>query len=182
MTIPPPLGIVSVFAGRTLGGLYIASYGKGSTLQYNELIVFSGLVRSGARIGAWISDIYVDSERSVAGGRQVWGLSKHLARFACKSEAGARAISVRDDDGSLLCEVHVEPPGYSMKLPVLAPAWSKKGGRILWFRATGSARVSQSHGEIRLPPGSVLSSRGIESGRMLLLESMDVKIGSGTYR
>jgi acetoacetate decarboxylase len=179
---PMPAGLspLCIFSGRTLGGLYIASYGEGSSLYYNELIVFSALARSGARIGAWISDIYVDSERSAAGGREIWGLPKQLAHFRNHCEAGVRAVSVSDDKGSVLCEILVQPTGRRIKLPVLAPAWSAKGGSMLWFFAKGTAAVSRTRGEIRVPPTSALAGRGIKSGRMLLLDKMDVLIGSGT--
>lgn len=176
---PPRLATVSIFPGKTLGGLYIASYGNGSSLQYNELILFSALVRSGARIGAWISDIYVDSEGSAAGGREIWGLPKQLAHFRNASEAGARTVSVADENGSLLCEICVRAAGHRVKLPVLAPAWSMKAASILWFFAKGNALVSQARGEVRMAPDRVLAGRGIEGGRMLLLDELDVRIGSG---
>jgi acetoacetate decarboxylase len=180
--VPPRLGTVSIFPGKTLGGFYIASYGKGSSLQYNELIVFSALVRSGARIGAWVSDIYVDSEGAVSGGREIWGLPKQLAHFRKATQARARTVSVRANSGSLLCEVAVRTAGHHVKLPVLAPAWSTKGASVLWFLAKGTARVSHSRGDIRIPPASALAGRGIEGGRILLLDGMDVQIGPGALR
>jgi acetoacetate decarboxylase len=179
-SMPTELSLVRMFPGRTLGGLYIASYGEGSSLEYSELIVFSALVRCGARIGAWISDIYVDSERSAAGGREIWSLPKQLAHFRNHCEAAARTVSVSDDKGSVLCEILVQPSGRRIKLPVLAPAWSAKGGSMLWFSAKGTAAVSRTRGEITVPSTSALAGRGIKSGRMLLLDKMDVLIGSGT--
>lgn len=178
--VPPRLGTVGIFPGKTLGGFYIGSYGKGSSLQYNELIVFSALVRSGARIGAWVSEIYVDSEGAVAGGREIWGLPKEFAHFSSNSKAGARTVSVRTDSGSLLCEVVVRAAAHRVKLPLFAPAWSLKGDSILWFFARGTARVSQSRGDVRITSASALAGKGIKGGRMLLLDAMDVQIDPGT--
>jgi acetoacetate decarboxylase len=37
--VPSKLRILSVLPGKTLGGMYLASYGPGSVLEYDELIV-----------------------------------------------------------------------------------------------------------------------------------------------
>jgi hypothetical protein len=65
--VPSELEIISVWPGKTLGGVYVASYGSGSTLEYNELIVVSAITRYANRFGTWISHIYVDNPDSVAG-------------------------------------------------------------------------------------------------------------------
>src|SRR5215212_5865300 len=69
--IPPELHIVPVLPNRTLGLVYIARYGAGSALEYNELIVSPALTRYQRRFGFWISHIYVDNETSMAGGRSL---------------------------------------------------------------------------------------------------------------
>lgn len=79
--IPPELEIVSIFPGKTLGGVYLSAYETGSILEYNELIVVAALVRYRGKVGAWISHIYVDNLDSVAGGREIWGLPKEIAKF-----------------------------------------------------------------------------------------------------
>lgn len=99
--IPPELEIVSILPGKTLGGVYLSVYESGSLLQYNELIVVAGLVRYQDRIGSWISHIYVDSEESVAGGRNIWGLPKEMAEFTWEDEQ----IVVKQSD-SLLCRLY----------------------------------------------------------------------------
>lgn len=84
--VPPELEVVAVLPGKTIGGVYLATYGAGSTLEYHELIVVPALVRYGKQIGAWISHIYVDNPDSVAGGREIWGLPKELAEFTWKGD------------------------------------------------------------------------------------------------
>src|SRR5688572_23194128 len=79
--VPPDLDIVSVLPGKTLGVVYLASYGPESVLSYNELIVVPALTRYGKNVGFWISHIYVDHPDSMAGGREIWGLPKELAQF-----------------------------------------------------------------------------------------------------
>jgi acetoacetate decarboxylase len=95
--VPSELDIVSVFPGKTIGGIYVSSYQSGSTLEYNELIVISGLVRYREKIGSWISHIYVDNEDSVAGGREIWGLPKEMAEFTLLQNR----IDVRQSDRQL---------------------------------------------------------------------------------
>src|SRR5919202_710345 len=68
--------------GRTLGGVVLARYGPGSTLEYHELVVFAGVARVGARVGFVVAYIAVDSPASLAGGREIWGLPKRAAEFA----------------------------------------------------------------------------------------------------
>ena len=79
--IPSELEIVSLLPGKTLGGIYISCYESDSFLEYNELIVVPGFVRYREKIGVWISHIYVDDRDSVAGGREIWGLPKEMAKF-----------------------------------------------------------------------------------------------------
>lgn len=43
--VPPELQIVCVLPGKTLGVMYVASYGPESVLTYNELIVVPALTR-----------------------------------------------------------------------------------------------------------------------------------------
>jgi acetoacetate decarboxylase len=80
--IPPELEILSFFRHYTLGGIYIASYGTNSVLEYNELIIAPACVRYQNHIGVWVSHIYVDNENSLRGGREIWGLPKEMANFA----------------------------------------------------------------------------------------------------
>jgi acetoacetate decarboxylase len=80
--IPKELEIVSIWPGKTLGGVYISSYKSGSVLEYSELIVIPAVVSNSGKIGGWVSHIYVDNSDSVAGGREIWGLPKELAEFS----------------------------------------------------------------------------------------------------
>jgi len=74
-------------AGGRPGGLYGAAffdYQQGSVLSYHELLV-ARLVRDGRTPRVRISDIWVDSEESLAGGRSLWAIPKDLADLPLRS-------------------------------------------------------------------------------------------------
>ena len=66
-------------------GAAFISYGEGSALTYSELLV-ARPVRTGGRVRpVSITDIWVDSPASVAGGRELWAIPKGLADFTLES-------------------------------------------------------------------------------------------------
>ncbi len=76
-----PAGVRPVTAGRH--GLLLTAfvrYEPGSVLSYDELLV-AVVARHGRRPVTTIPQIWVDSPASVAGGRELWGIPKHLAGF-----------------------------------------------------------------------------------------------------
>jgi hypothetical protein len=148
--IPKELEIVQLLPGKTLGGLYIATYEISSTLTYNELIVFGGLTRRGRQMGAWVTHIYVDNPRSIAGGREIWGLPKQMARFHwIEGDSAphdvAQGISVRPQvtvyrNELLLCSLSYrwQTPGIPLSLPPGSGSFSTVGNDLVWFSATGN--------------------------------------------
>jgi acetoacetate decarboxylase len=92
-----PAGVrpVSLF-GRAVVATAFVHYEPGGLLSYHELLV-APLVRRGTRIGLSITDIWVDSPASLAGGRELWGIPKDLADFEL---AGGDATA--SADGALL--------------------------------------------------------------------------------
>ncbi|MDX2182345.1 MAG: acetoacetate decarboxylase family protein [Gemmatimonadaceae bacterium] len=94
--VPPPLRIVPVFPGYTLGATLLSYYGPESTLEYHELVVAGALVRAGRRVAPFVTQIYVDSADSVTGGRRM-GLPKELATFAWRGTAPDEAHITRAD-------------------------------------------------------------------------------------
>jgi hypothetical protein len=69
-----------VIGGRAVVGTAWVRYEPGGALHYRELLS-AVLVRVGARPGVSIVNIWVDSEASRAGGRELWGIPKELATF-----------------------------------------------------------------------------------------------------
>lgn len=158
--VPPSLSIVPIFPGKTLAGLYLAHYGKGSTLTYNELIVVPALVWHRGRVGAWVSHIYVDEATSVAGGREIWGVPKEQAEFEVSGRS-PRKITVRQGN-QVLCTVRVARRRLDMHLPVVFPGFGQREG-FVWFQGSGSAKLGLGTGEIDIPPQQPFAF--LESGR-----------------
>lgn len=159
-TLPPSLDIVQIFPGQTLGGLYWASYGAGSTLTYHELIVVSALVQRGWRVGLWISHIYVDNPQSVAGGQQIWGLPKQRAEFSWELGEPTR-IAVRQGT-QLLCRIAYESsiPLFRQKLPWAS--FGKLGNKLLWFNGSASVNPAWAKAvELEVPATSPFASLGL---------------------
>lgn len=77
--LPPGVRPVSLL-GRSLVAAAFVDYLPGGLLPYHELLV-APLVRVGARPGISITDIWVDSAASLAGGRALWGIPKDMAEF-----------------------------------------------------------------------------------------------------
>ncbi|MDR7274353.1 acetoacetate decarboxylase family protein [Catenuloplanes atrovinosus] len=72
----PPLTV----AGRVPVGAAWVSYRPGGVLSYRELLA-GRLVRDHGRPRATITEIWVDSEASRDGGRELWGIPKELAEL-----------------------------------------------------------------------------------------------------
>lgn len=91
-----PPGCRPVRLGRygVVGTAWVA-YEPGGVLSYNELMS-TLLVRRGARLMPTITHIWVDSEASRDGGRQLWGIPKELARFTFAGDSYAAT----DDSGA----------------------------------------------------------------------------------
>ena len=127
--IPPEFDIVSVLPGKTLGGVYLSSYGSGSVLEYSELIVNAAIVHYSGKSGGWVSHLYVDSADSVAGGREIWGLPKELAEFTW--EKGSRTVSgyensviVRHGEQTL-CRLSYNQQNFGLPLPFSGDVFSR---------------------------------------------------------
>ena len=67
-------------------GIAFVSYQEGSPLTYSELLVARPIDTGehGRRVS--ITDIWVDSPASVAGGRELWAIPKDLCDFTLESE------------------------------------------------------------------------------------------------
>jgi acetoacetate decarboxylase len=159
--VPPGVRILSA-AGTTAGGVMLARYSAG-TLRYHELIVFSALARLGARPGMVVSHIYVDSEESMRGGREIWGLPKELAEF---SFAPARFEARRD--GALLLRARLRRRRGGLPLALLAPTLGERDGAAV--HAVGRLRMRAAPALVTLdvPPTSPFAALGLSGTRAAL--------------
>jgi len=154
--IPPELEVVSVWPGKTIGGVYIAAYKAGSTLEYNELIVVAGMVNYSGQIGPWISHIYVDHPDSVAGGREIWGLPKELAEFTWERGENS-SVMVRQGDRQL-CSLNYTQPSFALPLNLAAPSFSSLAGDFLLFKGEFESRLGLVSGKLQVPLESPFAS------------------------
>ncbi|MDX2229216.1 MAG: acetoacetate decarboxylase family protein [Leptolyngbyaceae cyanobacterium bins.349] len=161
--IPAELQIIPVFPGKTVGGVFVASYGLDSVMPYNELIVVSGLVAYKGKVGPWISHIYVDHPDSVAGGRDIWGLPKELAEFEW-TLTGQPQVQVRQDDRPL-CHLtaHWRSPSLPTP-PIAAPVISKLRTDPVVFTASGSLNLQLAGVTLDVPPASPFASLELGQG------------------
>lgn len=160
--IPAELEIVSVLPGKTLGGVYLSSYGEGSILQYNELIVVAGLTRYQNKIGSWISHIYVDNEISVAGGKEIWQLPKEMADFSWESDTNPNSakqgkVTVKQSD-NLLCQLEFKKEWYQpstwWQQKLAADAFSGLDTELLQFYNQFKCQFDWISGKVQIPESS----------------------------
>ncbi len=153
--VPSGLAIVEVLPGKTLGGVYCAKYGVGSSLLYSELIVVCALVRHKMQFGAWISHIYVDHPDSVAGGREIWGLPKELAEFTWEKDDRDR-VRVRQGD-RLLCSLDFSLQTLRVPVPFAFSSFSTLGSNLLLFPAEFTSDIGLVESRLVIPPESPFS-------------------------
>ncbi|WP_013325240.1 acetoacetate decarboxylase family protein [Gloeothece verrucosa] len=151
--IPSELEIISVWPGKTLGGVYFANYQGGSVLEYNELIVVPAFVRYQEKVGSIISHIYVDHQDSVSGGREIWGLPKELAQFTWDNQG----VSISQNHRQL-CHFRHQKGFFN-----LSTGWRQQlsgesfGGLetdLLYFSSTFKSHIGLVEGHLEIPPQS----------------------------
>jgi len=155
--IPAELEIISVWPGKTLGGVYLSHYGSGSVLEYSELIVIAACVTHKGQLGGWISHIYVDNPDSVAGGREIWGLPKELAEFTWDN---SNRVTVRQGN-KLLCSLNYTPLSFGWRQWLGASGFSTLGSDLLIFPAQLDSRLSFISSKLEVPAESPFASLAI---------------------
>lgn len=167
---------VPMAPGMTTAALYLASYGGDSSIAYHELIVSSGVVRTGLRMGAWISHIYVDNVDAATGGRDIWGLPKQAATFEWQWARGLVEVHTTDQ---LLCTLRFNPSDPLLPAPLYAPVLTERDARHLWFAARGVTRLGVHRGTVIVPAGSPLADVWNPEARTLAETSHPLAIMRG---
>lgn len=162
--VDPQFDLVTPWPGRTLGGVFLTAYGPGSTLEYHEFGVVAGWVRHGRRTGFYVSHLYVDSEKSVEGGRRM-GYPKELARFDWEDgPAGGRATIARE--GGPIGTLRYGRSLGRVRLPLQGATLSRREEAIFRFRHRVTAGWGLCRVQLTLPPESPLASLSL--GRSFL--------------
>ncbi len=157
--VPAELTVISLWPGKTVGGVYLATYGAGSALEYHELIVVAALVSYAGRVGCWISHIYVDNPDSVAGGREVWGLPKELAEFIWEQGQQSRIV-VRQAERQL-CTLSYDHPAWGWRQGFTVPSFSALGTNLLLFQGQANARIGLASTRLEVPRESPFATLGL---------------------
>ncbi|MEU7226562.1 acetoacetate decarboxylase family protein [Streptomyces chrestomyceticus] len=144
--LPPDL---SPLTARSLA-VFVIRYREG-TLRYDELIVGTP-ARHGRRAGLYVHWIWVDDERSLRGGRRIWGVPKQLAEFRWE---GPR-VRVTDGQG-LVAALRLSAKGPSLPrlpLPMTGFGTLDEARTVFTARFTarpGAASVRVEEWPARLP-------------------------------
>ncbi|MGL5033939.1 MAG: acetoacetate decarboxylase family protein [Microcystaceae cyanobacterium] len=159
--VPKELEIVSVFK-KTAGAVYFSTYTAGSTLEYNELIISPATVRYQGTIGAWISHIYVDNPRSLAGGREIWGLNKEMADFNWQTEGKKQTISV-SQNGQSLCSFRCQSGQFATWWPqkLSGSCFGLVERQFVYFTNQFESKINLVKGELVIPPESPFMPLGL---------------------
>ena len=154
--IPSELGIISVWPGKTVGGVYLSSYGPSSVLEYNELIVVAALTSYAGEFGGWISHIYVDNPDSVAGGREIWGLPKELAEFKWEGDR----VTVHQEN-QRLCSLNYSRQGIGWRQWLAASAFSTLESNLVSFKSEFESQLGFVSSKLEVPVESPFASLGL---------------------
>jgi acetoacetate decarboxylase len=174
--VPDRMDILSIGPGKTLGGVLLVKYESGSTLQYNELIIFSSLVRKAGKTGLWVSHIYVDDEVSRRGGRELFGLPKELADFDWQFGR----ITVSQNGNELLRYVY-NPSRLLVGVPFRLWAMGGAAAQVRGFQARGIAKGGLAGASVTVFPSSPFHSLQLDTP-LLSVEGRQVEASMGGIR
>jgi acetoacetate decarboxylase len=112
--VPAPLRLPPAWPGRALAMLLVGRYGEARRCAMAKWPASRGPVLAGARPGGLVTSIWVDDERSLAGGRQVWGLPKQLATLRWRPGA----VEVHDVAGAPIVHARWREPRVHVLVPL----------------------------------------------------------------
>jgi acetoacetate decarboxylase len=160
--VPDDLQIVRVLPGHTLGGFVAVTYEHGSTLMYNEIVVCGALVRTArGRVGLWVSGLWVDSESSVSGGRQIWKLPKDLGSFEVDRTRGRQRFEA-SVDGRTIVRIRASKPPLRLPQPGILPMVSGTVGSHWFTVGRGVMKAGVARVRVEVPPDSPIASLGLK--------------------
>lgn len=162
--VPPGLVIQPVLPGYTVASTLLSYYGPESTLEYNELVVAGALVRHRGRVAPFVTHIYVDSERSVTGGRRM-GLPKELATFDWNGRAPSTARVTRVD-GVPVATIAYGRRGTGLTLRLAGPTISVIGREVWRFTSWMRGAWGLTRASVEAPPTSPVAP--LQLGRALV--------------
>ncbi|MET9101196.1 acetoacetate decarboxylase family protein [Streptomyces antibioticus] len=146
-------------AGRGLVGAAWVVYENDSVLHYSELLR-AVLVRDGARARVCVTDIWVDSEASMAGGRALWGIPKEMAAFDAERTDGGASFTARTGQGVLATGRCIERGRLPGRWPLAYKVAQSLDGRIKTSPVRSRAELRRARAEWTAPAGSPVAALG----------------------
>ncbi len=178
---PLPEGVRPlVVGGRCPLLTFCVDYSPEGTLSYRELLVALA-VRRGRRTGCTAVAVWVDSERSRAGGRTLWGIPKELGEFALEPGGGAAGTEHFRLRAARTGEVRAAfRPGRPLpgRLPIRTRLFQEVDGQVLAVPAHLTGRPALTRASFRPDPAGALDFLG--RGRPVLsftLEDFRFRVG-----
>jgi hypothetical protein len=158
------------FTALQIGGFALVvvgwvDYQGGSILRYGELLA-AVAGRWAGGISATVTQMWVDSPASRAGGRELWGYPKELASFELAFDPSGTARACAPDGAELAhgsFEAWVTSP---WRISVCGGTVQPLDGRLASIRAIFRSRPALGRGSISAPPESPLAF--INGARTLL--------------
>lgn len=149
--LPPGVRPIPLF-GKAVVATGFVDYQPGGLLSYHEFLAAT-LVRHGRTPGLSITDIWVDSPVSRAGGRELWGIPKELADFEITHAPSFRGVA--RVGGELVAQARVVPRrgGVRLPLPLRATIWQALGAVVARtpLRVTGRVRLARGNWRVDGP-------------------------------
>lgn len=140
-----PAGFTPVtIAGRAVGVLGLVEYRSPSPLVYAELVWMPCLVRAAGARGYFVEKMYVDSDASLAGGREIWALPKQKAQFSIAEDTA----TIETEDGTHLV-LELRHRGPSVHTAAGAATLQERGDEVVRFRGTGKTLIRSGGLRIR---------------------------------
>ncbi|HEY0638418.1 MAG TPA: acetoacetate decarboxylase family protein [Pseudonocardiaceae bacterium] len=164
--------------GQVFVGTAWVDYEPEGLLPYHELVA-AVLVRDGVRPIVTITEIWVDSPTSLAGGRALWGIPKELAQFEMTHQPSFTARA--DDEHGVIASADVQR---GAGLPIRLPSWFtvvQEGGgprgRQTPVHATGHPHTASANWKIN-PDGRLGYLHGLTPAVTFALRDFRMRFGS----
>lgn len=148
-SLPPGVRPVLV-RGTALVVTAFVDYSPAGLMAYHELLA-AVVVRHGRGLALSITDIWVDSATSMAGGRALWGIPKDLARFD--------GLSARLPDG-LIASASFRTgrlPALPLPVPLPASVVQAQDARTLTSAVHAMARMRPARARWTIEPSGPLA-------------------------
>jgi len=110
-------------------GVALVKYEDPSPLTYHELLVARTTKNRAGRGAVTITDIWVDSPQSVAGGRELWAIPKGLATLDFTSGPTFTATAATSDDW-IATAAFKRRPGLPLRIPTSFEVVQERDGLL----------------------------------------------------